>query len=195
MGRSLMGRTSPEKPNPGNGLVADMQTLQTSSCGNHGRKNFLQTSEKVKNVLIIEQIYGIVCEYYNITISEAQRNTRKREIVQVRQIAHYFCQLYTTKNHYIIAKEIGSKNYATVNHSCKTVRNLYNTNKQFQNDIDRIEKQIQKEIRKILRKEDELTKKEIQEIVQSEVFSFLLQNYPAARQKAKKYEQIEHMLL
>lgn len=150
----------------------------------------------MKGVLTIETIYSIVCDYFNMPVSEAQEKTRKRERVQVRQIAHHFCNNYTKHSFAYIGKKIGEKDHATVMHSCRTVKNLYQTDSKYRNDVDEIEKRIKTEIDKIMYiRRYEITKEEIKKTVRDQVFARLLQVFPPAKQKAKKYEAIQSMLL
>ena len=68
--------------------------------------------------------------------------TRKREIVQARQIAMYFSKSFTKSSLATIGSQIGGKDHATVLHACKTVNNLIDTDKRFRCYIDEIEKKL-----------------------------------------------------
>lgn len=61
--------------------------------------------------------------------------TRKKEVVQARQIAMYFAKEYTTASLTTIGWEIGGKDHATVLHSCKTVNNLRDTERQYRGKL------------------------------------------------------------
>ena len=84
----------------------------------------------------IENIKLIVYSYFNFTIEQVERKTRKREIVQARQIAHFFAK--ETSDHFElgwsfadIGKEIGKKNHATVLHACKRVEGFCETERSY----------------------------------------------------------------
>jgi chromosomal replication initiator protein len=68
--------------------------------------------------------------------------TRKREVVQARQIAMFFSKNLTKSSLASIGSQIGQKDHATVLHACKTVNNLMDTDKQFKCDIEEIEKRL-----------------------------------------------------
>lgn len=92
----------------------------------------------------IDYIIRIVCLYFNVPIEMMQSNTRKREIVQARQIAMYFSKKLTKESLATIGNKIGDKDHATVLHSCKTVNNLIETDKRFRAQMDEIENQLKK---------------------------------------------------
>lgn len=90
----------------------------------------------------IDYIQKIVCDYYNIPHNLIQSKTRKREIVQARQVAMFFSKSLTKSSLATIGTQIGGKDHATVLHACKTVNNLIDTDKQFRLQIKDIEKKL-----------------------------------------------------
>ncbi|MDD4031856.1 MAG: chromosomal replication initiator protein DnaA [Bacteroidales bacterium] len=100
----------------------------------------------VKNVrveLSIDYIGRIVCEHMNVPIELLHSATRKREIVQARQIAMYFSKNLTKTSLASIGQQIGGKDHATVLHACKTVTNLQETDKRFRMILQDISKKLQ----------------------------------------------------
>ncbi len=99
----------------------------------------------VKNTtreLSIDYIQKVVSDYFNIPIDLMQSKTRKREIVQARQISMFFCKNLTKSSLAMIGSQIGGKDHATVLHACKTVNNLLETDKRFRLYIEEIEKKL-----------------------------------------------------
>jgi chromosomal replication initiator protein len=92
--------------------------------------------------LSIDYIQKVVSDYFNIPIEMMHSKTRKREIVQARQIAMYFSKNLTKSSLATIGSQIGGKDHATVLHACKTVGNLYETDKRFRAYIVEIEKKL-----------------------------------------------------
>lgn len=92
--------------------------------------------------ITIEYIQKIVCEYYRIPVDIMQSKTRKREIVQARQVSMFFSKSLTKSSLASIGAQIGGKDHATVLHACKTVNNLIDTDKLFRHQIAEIEKKI-----------------------------------------------------
>jgi len=68
--------------------------------------------------------------------------TRKREIVQARQIAMFFSKNLTKSSLSTIGSLIGGKDHATVLHACKTINNLIETDKRFKSQVDSIERKL-----------------------------------------------------
>ena len=95
-----------------------------------------------KRELSIEYISKVVCDYFDMTVEALQAKTRKREIVQARQIAMYFSKSLTKYSLASIGAQIGSKDHATVLHACKTVNNLKDTDKNFRQFVEDIEKKL-----------------------------------------------------
>jgi len=99
----------------------------------------------VKNTtreLSVGYIQKVVCDYFNLQTDAISSKTRKREIVQARQIAMYFAKNMTKLSLATIGSQIGGKDHATVLHACKTVNNLIDTDRQFKGYIDEIEKKL-----------------------------------------------------
>ena len=71
-----------------------------------------------------------------------QSKTRKREIVQARQVSMFFSKNMTKSSLASIGAQIGGKDHATVLHACKTVNNLIETDNRFRLQVDEIEKKL-----------------------------------------------------
>jgi len=98
--------------------------------------------KSTKREISIDYIQKVVCNYYNIGLELLQSKTRKREIVQARQVAMFFSKSLTKSSLATIGSQIGGKDHATVLHACKTVNNLIETDKRFRLQVDEIEKKL-----------------------------------------------------
>ena len=90
----------------------------------------------------IDYIQKIVSDYFQMNIQTLQSKTRKRHIVQARQIAMYFAKKYTKASLASIGSQIGRRDHATVLHACKTVDNLSFTDKQFRKYVDDLNQKL-----------------------------------------------------
>ncbi len=90
----------------------------------------------------IDYIQKVVCDYFDLPIELLKSKTRKREVVQARQIAMFFAKKMTKSSLANIGMHCGGKDHATVLHACKTVNNLVETDKRFRTYIDELEKKI-----------------------------------------------------
>jgi len=98
--------------------------------------------KSTKREISIDYIQKVVCNFYNIGLEQLQSKTRKREIVQARQVAMFFSKTLTKSSLATIGSQIGGKDHATVLHACKTVNNLIETDKRFRLQVDEIEKKL-----------------------------------------------------
>ena len=94
----------------------------------------------------ITKIRNTVSDYFGISNDVMLSNSRKREIVQARQIAMYLCRQHTGKSLTSIGSELGGKNHATVLHACETVCDLMATDRSFRQYVSDIEKKLKSNI-------------------------------------------------
>ena len=103
-----------------------------------------QITEKIvgeeHNELTIGKVQRVVCDYFNINLEDLLSKTRKRNIVQARQIAMYMSRNLINVSLSTIGSEIGGKDHATVLHACTTVTDLMSTDKTFKQYVTDIEK-------------------------------------------------------
>ncbi|MBI3519285.1 MAG: chromosomal replication initiator protein DnaA [Bacteroidetes bacterium] len=90
----------------------------------------------------IDYIQKVVCDYFDLNIDLMKSKTRKREVVQARQIAMYFAKCMTKSSLATIGMHCGGKDHATVLHACRTVNNLMDTDKRFKAYIEELDKKI-----------------------------------------------------
>lgn len=90
----------------------------------------------------VEYIQKMVCDFFNIPVEKIQSKTRKREIVQARQLSMFFAKTYTKSSLAAIGSKCGNKDHATVLHACKTVKNLADTDKNFKKYVEEIDNMI-----------------------------------------------------
>jgi chromosomal replication initiator protein len=98
--------------------------------------------KQTKREITLDYIQKVVCDYFDMNVDVLQSKTRKREIVQARQIAMFFSKNLTSSSLSTIGSVIGGKDHATVLHAYKTVNNLAETNKEFKSYITDIEKKL-----------------------------------------------------
>ncbi len=101
-----------------------------------------QFVRKPKMEVSIKTIVKVVSDYFGFQAEALLSQSRKREIVQARQIAMYCAKKFTNAPLTEIGTEIGTKNHATVLYSFKTVSNLIETDRTFKTYLDEIEKRI-----------------------------------------------------
>ncbi|MCF8460395.1 MAG: chromosomal replication initiator protein DnaA [Flavobacteriales bacterium] len=99
----------------------------------------------VKNTareISIDYIQKVVSDYFDMPIELMKSKTRKREVVQARQIAMFYAKNMTKASLATIGAQCGGKDHATVLHAYRTVNNLIETDKQFRSYITDLDKKI-----------------------------------------------------
>lgn len=103
-------------------------------------KNFVKS---ISREVSIDFIQKAVCEYFEVPIEKLKEKTRKRNIVQARQLSMYLAKNYTKNSLKVIGKHFGGRDHSTVIHSCQMVQNLMDTDNEFRESVKELEKKIQ----------------------------------------------------
>jgi chromosomal replication initiator protein len=98
--------------------------------------------KNTKREVSIDYIQKVVSDYFEMDVATLQSKTRKRHIVQARQLAMFFAKKFTKASLASIGSQIGKRDHATVLHACKTVDNLAETDKQFRKYIYDLTKKL-----------------------------------------------------
>ena len=89
-----------------------------------------------------------MCDYFGISRESLVSTTRKRQIVQARQISMFLCRkLISNVSLATIGSETGGKDHATVLHACTTVSDLCATDRRFKRDVSSIENMLARQVR------------------------------------------------
>ncbi|HAI83338.1 MAG TPA: chromosomal replication initiator protein DnaA, partial [Chitinophagaceae bacterium] len=103
-------------------------------------RNFVKTSNKE---ITIDAIQKMVCEYFNVPYDKLLAQTRKREIVQARQITMYLAKAFTKNSLKTIGEHFGGRDHTTVIHSCQTVKDLMDTDTIFRENVMELTQKVQ----------------------------------------------------
>ncbi|MGS2761141.1 chromosomal replication initiator protein DnaA [Sinomicrobium sp. M5D2P9] len=98
--------------------------------------------KNTKREVSIDYIQKVVSDYFQMDVATLQSKTRKRHIVQARQLAMFFAKKFTKASLASIGSQIGKRDHATVLHACKTVDNLAETDKQFRKHLEDLTKKL-----------------------------------------------------
>ncbi len=102
-------------------------------------KNFIKNTSKE---ISMEYIQKLVCEYFEVPVEMVKSKTRKREIVQARQISMYLAKSLTKTSLKSIGQFFGGRDHSTVIYACQTVEDLIDTDKKFKNYMQDIQKKL-----------------------------------------------------
>ncbi len=92
--------------------------------------------------LSIDEIQRTVCEYFRIPQDLVKAKTRKREVVQARQLAMYFCKQFTKHSLKTIGLHFGGRDHSTVIHANQTVENQIDTDPKYKEIVADIRHRI-----------------------------------------------------
>ena len=102
-------------------------------------KNFVSN---ISREISIDYIQKAVCEFFTVPLDLLKAKTRKREVVQARQLSMYLAKHHTKNSLKSIGQHFGGRDHSTVIHSCQAVKDLMDTDMQFKKSVDEIEKKI-----------------------------------------------------
>lgn len=106
-------------------------------------KNFVKS---VSREVSIDYIQKMVCEHFNIQPDKLKEKTRKRHIVQARQLSMFLAKNFTKNSLKAIGKHFGGRDHSTVIHSCQAVQNQIDTDPDFNESVKELQKKIQMSI-------------------------------------------------
>lgn len=92
--------------------------------------------------LTVSKIQQVVCEHFKVPEELLQTKTRKREIVQARQVAMYLSKNLTNDALSYIGRQLGKKDHATVVYACKVVADLMQTDRNFKLEVEEIQRKL-----------------------------------------------------
>ena len=103
-------------------------------------ERIIKRAVKVDNhPLTVDDILEKVCRHYNVDLHQVSSRSRKREIVQVRQVSMYLAQKYTKMPAGRIGQLIGNRDHSTVIHSCNTIEQRLKIDAAFSAELSSIE--------------------------------------------------------
>ena len=103
-------------------------------------ERIVKRAVKVDNhPLTIDDILEKVCRHYNVEQRQVFSKSRKRELVQVRQVSMYLAQKYTKMPAGRIGQLIGNRDHSTVIHSCNAIEQRLKVDTTFSDEIRSIE--------------------------------------------------------
>lgn len=106
------------------------------------KKTLSSFISNTRKEISVEYIQHLVCDYFKIPIDLIQSKTRKRDVVQARQVAMFLAKKYTKSSLSSIGSQIGNRDHATVLHACKTVRDLSETDRIFRGYVEDLNRKI-----------------------------------------------------
>jgi chromosomal replication initiator protein len=103
-------------------------------------RNFIKSSSKE---ITIDTIQKMVCDYFDVPYEKLLQKTRKREIVQARQITMFLAKAFTKNSLKTIGEHFGGRDHSTVIHSCQSVKDLLERDILFNESVIELQQKVQ----------------------------------------------------
>jgi chromosomal replication initiator protein len=91
-----------------------------------------------KRVTSVKKIAEMVAEFYNISMEDLLKESRKKEFVKPRQVAMYIIRKELDNSFPSIGDFFGGRDHTTVMHAVEKVENLVSTKESFKQEVDLI---------------------------------------------------------
>lgn len=101
---------------------------------------------RIRKSISASQIRDIVAEYYDMDTDLLIGKSRKRPIVDARQVAMHFCKQMTQHSLEAIGRRFGGRDHSTVIHACKAIQARIDTDPRFVEELEHIEQLLKNRV-------------------------------------------------
>ena len=101
---------------------------------------------RTRKSISASQIRDIVGEFYNMETDLLIGKSRKRPIVDARQVAMHFCKQMTQHSLEAIGRRFGGRDHSTVIHACKAIQARIDTDPRFVEELGHIEQLLKNRV-------------------------------------------------
>jgi chromosomal replication initiator protein len=109
------------------------KTLNISDC-----KNILKDVFNQAKIITVDRIQNVVCNFFNIQLSEMLSQRRSRPLARPRQIAMYLAKKMTSRSLPEIGRRFANRDHTTVIHAVKTITRLSEKDDEMKKNINEI---------------------------------------------------------
>lgn len=120
-----------------NAIICQSQ-LKNKSLSLSEAKILIKNNIKPKKNVAIKDVVKIIANYYGIEEENVYEKTRRREIVQARQIAMYILREDFNISYPLIGSKMGGRDHTTVIHSHLKIKKDLKTNPSLLQEIEKI---------------------------------------------------------
>jgi chromosomal replication initiator protein len=117
----------------------------------HGRSIDLETAREVVGAIPVggnaaaitaEDVQRIVCDYFNIRVSDMVGKNRSKKFSRPRHVAQYLCRRLTTLSFPDIAIKFGGKDHTSIIYACRKVESALRTDSNLANIVTLLTEKI-----------------------------------------------------
>jgi chromosomal replication initiator protein len=116
-------------------------SLLEEPCNLHLAQEVLQDLRAVDARLSIPQIQKIVSDYYGVGLAEMLGRSRQKRLVRARQLALYFCRIYTEKTMAQLGR-LFQRTHASVVHALQTLERDRKIHPRLAQEIQMLEQKL-----------------------------------------------------
>jgi chromosomal replication initiator protein len=102
-------------------------------------KNIVQ---EIHTEVSMDYIQKTVAAHYSVSLENLKSKSRKKELVNARQIAMYFAKKYTNHSLKSIGYYFGGRDHSTVIHALQSVSNMLDTEPHFKLSFKDLQRKI-----------------------------------------------------
>lgn len=138
--------------------VRELEGILNKIIAFHQLNNQQPTVESVKNIisslnassrsgrLTPKQIIQVVTEYFDIKITDVIGNSRKKELVNPRQIIMYLMRQEINSSYPNIGQELGGRDHTTAMHACTKISKEIQEDEKLNQDIELIKQKLYSQV-------------------------------------------------
>lgn len=104
------------------------------------------TVQRASREVSVESILELVSGYFNVAVDLVRGQTRKRHVVVARQVSMFLAKKHTDASLKKIGSHFGNRDHSTVIYSCRTVRDLMDTDDAFLAQVEEVEKKLKMQL-------------------------------------------------
>jgi chromosomal replication initiation ATPase DnaA len=105
----------------------------------HDFNKMMEKAEMASPLITADYVINNIARHSGIDRDVMLSSTRDGDIVKFRQIAQFYIKTLMPLSNRQVGELTGGKDHATVMHSCKTVKNLVETDKEYRKEMIEID--------------------------------------------------------
>jgi len=125
-------------------ILAQSLILNEEEVVKYGKKLIDEVIDEPVQTTLVAKIKNVVCDYYNESDQFVFSQSRKANLLEVRQVAMYFLRKYTDLTYEKVGKYCGDREHATALHAFRVVKYRITIDSHFQKKVDEIDRIIRK---------------------------------------------------
>ena len=125
-----------------NRVIACSQINNTIPTLENTTKALSQIINAPKKTTNYKNIIKIVADFYNINIDDLINRSRKKELVQPRQVSMYLIREELNNSYPYIGEKLGGRDHTTVMYACQKINGKLKKDGSFQQEINLIKERL-----------------------------------------------------